>query len=43
VITIFVISLPFIGLIMLFVWGFGIGTNVNKANFAKVALIWAAI
>ncbi len=43
VITILVVSLPFIGLIMLFVWGFGSGTNANKANFAKAALIWAAI
>lgn len=43
VITILVISLPIIGLIMLFVWGFGSGTNQNKANFAKGALILAAI
>ena len=43
VITILILSLPFIGLIMLFVWGFGSGTNVNKSNFAKAALIWAAI
>ena len=43
VITILVVSLPFIGLIMLFVWGFGSGTNANKANFAKASLIWGAI
>lgn len=42
-ITLFITSLPFIGLIMLFVWGFGSGTNQNKANFAKGALILAAI
>lgn len=43
VITLFVASLPIIGLIMLFVWGFGSGTNPNKANFAKGALVLAAI
>ena len=42
-ITLFITSLPIIGLIMLFVWGFGSGTNQNKANFAKGALILAAI
>ncbi len=42
-ITLFITGLPIIGLIMLFVWGFGSGTNVNKANFAKGALILAAI
>ena len=43
IITILIISLPIIGLIMLFVWGFGSGANQNKANFAKAALVWAAI
>ncbi len=38
-ITIFVTGLPLIGFIMLFVWGFGSGTNVNKANFAKGTLL----
>ena len=28
---------------MLFVWAFGNDTNPNKANWAKAALIWAAI
>ncbi|ELR71032.1 hypothetical protein C900_03162 [Fulvivirga imtechensis AK7] len=28
---------------MLFVWGFGSDTNVNKANWAKATLIWMAI
>ena len=43
VITILIVSLPIIGLIMLFVWAFGSGTNQNKVNFAKASLIWAAI
>ena len=40
IITLLITALPFIGLIMLFVWGFGSDTNPNKANFAKASLIW---
>jgi hypothetical protein len=43
VITIFLMAIPIVGLVMLFVWAFGSGTNPNKANFAKAALIWMAI
>lgn len=43
VITLIITALPIIGFIMLFVWGFGSGTNENKANFAKAALIMYAI
>lgn len=43
IVTILVASLPLIGIIMLFVWGFGSGTPTSKANFAKAALIWVAI
>ncbi len=43
VITLIIASIPLVGFIMLFVWGFGSGTNVNKANFAKAALIMYAI
>ena len=43
VITILVAAIPLVGFIMLFVWGFGSGTNPNKANWAKAALIWTAI
>ena len=43
VITLLIAALPLIGLIMLFVWGFGSGTNQNKANFAKASLIWFAV
>jgi len=28
---------------MLFIWAFSSETNPNKANWAKAALIWAAI
>lgn len=43
VITLIIAAIPLIGFIMLFVWGFGSGTNENKANFAKGALIVYAI
>ncbi|MEM7551380.1 MAG: hypothetical protein AAF363_16990 [Bacteroidota bacterium] len=38
-ITVFIAGIPFIGFIMLFIWGFGSGTDPNKANFAKGALL----
>jgi heme/copper-type cytochrome/quinol oxidase subunit 2 len=43
VITLLVAAIPLIGFIMLFVWAFGSGNNVNKSNFAKGALILTAI
>jgi hypothetical protein len=44
VITLIIAGIPILGFIMLFVWGFGSGTNENKANFAKGALIlWAIV
>jgi hypothetical protein len=42
-ITIFITGIPFVGIIMLFVWAFSSGNNPNKQNFAKGALIIAAI
>jgi hypothetical protein len=42
-ITLLIAAIPIVGLIMLFVWGFGSNTNVNKANWAKAALIWVAV
>lgn len=43
VITLLILAIPMVGLIMLFVWGFGSDTNPSKANFAKASLIWMAI
>ncbi len=43
VITILVLAIPIVNLVMLFVWGFGGGTNPSKANFAKASLVWMAI
>lgn len=42
-ITMLITAIPLIGIIMLFVWGFGSNTNPNKANWAKATLIWCAI
>jgi len=42
-ITILITSIPLVGLIMLLVWGFSSGTNINKANWAKATLIWYVI
>ena len=41
--TLFLVMLPLVGIIMLFVWGFSSSTPRTKANFAKAALIWSAI
>ncbi|MDN4616913.1 hypothetical protein QCD85_02310 [Paenibacillus sp. PsM32] len=41
--TILLIIIPFVNIVMLFVWAFGANTNVSKANFAKAYLIWLAI
>lgn len=43
VLTLFIAAIPLVGLIMLFVWGFGSDTNPNKTNWAKALLIWYAI
>lgn len=42
-ITILLLAIPLVNLVMLFVWAFGGGTNPSKANYAKAALLWAAI
>lgn len=42
-ITLIIAAIPLIGFIMLFVWAFSSDTNVNKANWAKAALILFAI
>lgn len=41
--TIFLLAIPIVNIIMLFVWSFSGGTPVSKANFAKATLIWMAI
>lgn len=43
IVTLLVLSIPCVGLVMLFVWGFGSTENQSRANFCKAALIWSAI
>lgn len=42
-VTVLIASIPIIGLIMLFVWAFGGGSNENKENWAKANLLWYAV
>ncbi|WP_211746849.1 hypothetical protein [Paenibacillus sp. Marseille-Q4541] len=41
--TIFLLAIPIVNIILLFVWGFGNNTNPSKANYAKASLLWMAI
>jgi len=40
--TLFLMMIPLVNIIMLFVWAFG-DSNPSKANYAKASLLWAAI
>jgi hypothetical protein len=42
-ITILITAIPIVGIVMLFVWAFGSGTNESKANWAKASLLWMLI
>ena len=42
-ITIIITYIPFVGLIMLFVWAFGDGAHPSKKSWAQATLIMAAI
>lgn len=39
VLTYFIMSIPIVGFIMLFVWAFGKNTKKSKANFCKAMLL----
>ena len=41
--TLLIMAIPFVGIIMLFVYAFGSNENVNKQNWAKAQLIMIAI
>ena len=43
VLTIFLTSIPLIGIILLFVWAFGDNQKEDRANWSKATLIWFAI
>ncbi|MCD4772904.1 MAG: hypothetical protein K8R41_05920 [Bacteroidales bacterium] len=41
--TLFIMIIPIINIIMLFVWAFGGGPKVSKAKWAKAILLWFLI
>lgn len=41
--TIFLASLPIVGIVMLLIWSFGSGTSPAKSNWAKATLLWMLI
>lgn len=41
-ITLIVLAIPCVGLVMMFVWGFGQG-NTSRKNYCRALLIFAAI
>ena len=41
--TYLLMCIPIVNLILLFVWAFGSGAPVSKANWAKASLIWMLI
>jgi hypothetical protein len=42
-IAILVLALPIVNIIMYFYWAFADGVNLNKRNFCRASLLWAAI
>ena len=42
-ITLFIMIIPLINIIMLFVWAFSGGPKISKANWAKASLLWLLI
>lgn len=43
IITSLLLAIPIANIVLLFVWAFDSGTNPNKKNFCRAALIFAAI
>lgn len=43
VLNLFLVAIPIIGLILLFVWAFGSNTPPSKQNWARANLIWILI
>ncbi len=42
IITMLILMIPLVNIVMVFVWAFGGGTNLSKANYFKAMLIiWA--
>lgn len=43
IISLVLMIIPFVNIVMLFIWAFGSSTNKNKSNWAKASLILMAI
>lgn len=43
ILTTLLMCIPFVNIVLLFVWAFGSNTPISKANWAKAALIWGLI
>lgn len=43
IITFIVLAIPIVNIVMLFVWAFSSGTNPNKQNFCRAALLLYAV
>jgi len=41
--TLALLLIPFANFVLMFVWAFGSGTNINKRNFFRAQLLLAAI
>lgn len=41
--TMFLLAIPIVNIVLLFVWAFGRVSNPSKANYAKASLLWMAI
>jgi hypothetical protein len=42
-VTILVLAIPLVNIVMYFFWAFAEGVNLNKRNFCRASLLWAAI
>lgn len=43
IITLIVLAIPFVGIVMMFVWAFSSGTHPSKQNYCRAALVLALI
>ena len=43
VLNLFLVAIPIVGLVLLFVWAFGSNTAPSKKNWARANLIWVLI
>ena len=42
-VAILILALPLVNIVMYLYWAFADGVNVNKRNFCRASLLWAAI